>query len=314
MGSSLSYYKDILAEAPVSKNPDDYFEYPGHGPWFTCKPDGVMEPRCSKTGISSASETPPSTLPELLKKAAELKGDEPVMKVERPVPALGDDGKAPPALPDAEWTTWTYKQYYNDAKTAAKAFIKLGFQPCDTVNVWGFNAPEWMLSSLAANFAGGKVAGLYPTDTAQAAAYKVAHSGGSIIVVEEKKQLDRLIPALNARGDVAKVKALVAYGFEPAAGMTLDIAGCGTVPVKSWKEIMELGSKESDEEVDARTAAVKPGSCNALIYTSGTTGEPKAVMMSHDNMTFCAAAVIKSLQVSNNVVVSRICHCRTWQV
>ena len=49
-----------------------------------------------------------------------------------------------------------------------------GFQQYDTVNIWGFNSPEWVMGALAAGFAGGKVAGLYPTDTPDTAAYKAA--------------------------------------------------------------------------------------------------------------------------------------------
>jgi long-subunit acyl-CoA synthetase (AMP-forming) len=35
----------------------------------------------------------------------------------------------------------------------------------DAVTIFGFNAPEWMMSEIAAIFAGGKAAGIYPTDT-----------------------------------------------------------------------------------------------------------------------------------------------------
>ena len=45
--------------------------------------------------------------------------------------------------------------------------------------MWGFNSPEWMFSTFAASMAGGMAGGLYPTDTPETAAYKVAHSGAA---------------------------------------------------------------------------------------------------------------------------------------
>merc|ERR1711966_145060 len=48
----------------------------------------------------------------------------------------------------------------------------------------------------------------------------------------------------------------------------------------------------SDAEVEARMADQKPGHCSTLIYTSGTTGDPKAVMISHDNVTWVTRANI----------------------
>lgn len=287
--------RDINEAAPVSTSPDDYFHYAAGGPWYTCKPDGVVAPRCSKTGVASAKETPPRTMMQLLQKASTLKGKHPVMKVERPVPAVVEN-KVAPALPDDQWLTWTYKTYYDDARSAAKGFVALGFQPFDTVNVWGFNSPEWMLSAFAAGFAGGKVGGLYPTDAPETAAYKVVHSGGSIIVVEERGKIDKLVKALAARGDASKIKAFIAYGFTPQPNETIPVSGCGNVPILSWQGLMELGAQQSDEEVDRRTAAVQPGHCAALVYTSGTTGEPKAVMISHDSMIFECVAVLGVLR------------------
>ncbi|CAE8596898.1 unnamed protein product [Polarella glacialis] len=282
----------VKATAPVSTTPTDFFQYPtSEGPWFKCEPDAVMLPRCSETGISSAAETPPVTMQQLFKLAAELKGDKPALKVERPCPALVE-GKPPPALPDHEWTTWTFKQWHDDSRTAAKGFVSLGFS--DSVNVWGFNAPEWMISAMAAGFAGGKIAGLYPTDAPETAAYKVVHSRGSIVVVEDKGKMEKLAKALTARGDSKRVKAFVAYGFEPAAGEKVTISN-EQVPVISWKALMELGGRAIDEEIDRRTAALVPGECAALVYTSGTTGEPKAVMLSHDSVQFECASVWQQL-------------------
>jgi long-chain-fatty-acid--CoA ligase ACSBG len=273
-----------------------YVPYVGDGPWFTCKPDGVMPPRLAKEGPASAQECPMATLPQLLQKAAAKAPDFPAMKVERPVPEL-TDGKPPPALPDDQWQTWTYNKYVEDVKCAAKAAIKLGFKQHDSLNVWGFNAPEWMISAQAANFAGGKVAGLYPTDTDETAAFKVVHSGGSIIVIEDRGKLKKLASGLAARakaeqpGDGKALKAIVAYGFEPNQGETQSLQGAGSVPVYSWNDFLAMGRAEPDDEMNRRLDNLKPGNCAALIYTSGTTGDPKAVMISHDNLNYESTVV-----------------------
>ena len=41
-------------------------------------------------------------------------------------PRAGQDGKAPPALPEDEWTTWTYEEMLGDIRSAAKGMIALG--------------------------------------------------------------------------------------------------------------------------------------------------------------------------------------------
>lgn len=96
-----------------------------------------------------------------------------------------------------------------------QAFVALGMQPYESVNIWGFNAPEWAMSALAASFAGGKAAGIYPTDMPETAAYKVVHSSGSVIVVEDKAKIGRLVKALSDR----KEPGVTARG--PRGGATL---------------------------------------------------------------------------------------------
>mmetsp|Transcript_44120 Transcript_44120/g.82855 ORF Transcript_44120/g.82855 Transcript_44120/m.82855 type:complete len:754 (-) Transcript_44120:306-2567(-) len=287
---------DAVGGVPVA-SPTDYVIYDGKGPWFTCAPSDTLPIRTARTGAASLEECAALTVVQLLTKAAELKGDKPAFKVERPVPQL-EGNKPPPALPEEEWTTWTFAEYVADVKAAAKACIKLGFMPHDSLNIWGFNAPEWMISSYAATFAGGKCAGLYPTDTEDTAAYKVVHSGGSIVVVEDKGKIGKLAKGLAARGDCKRIKAIIAYGFEPAEGEKQEIKGCGAVPIYSWKKFISMGKSESDGELEKRMSGVKPGQCAALIYTSGTTGDPKAVMVSHDNLYFESNTVLTLLKRS----------------
>jgi len=176
----------------------------------------------------------------------------------------------------------------------------------DSVNVWGFNAPEWHMGCISAMFAGAKCAGLYPTDTPDTAAYKVVHSGGSVVMVEDRAKVERLAKALSSRNDCKRLKAFVAYGFEPNENEAVTVAGVGSVPVVSWNALLKLGDeKGSNEEMERRVAATRPGHCAALIYTSGTTGDPKAVMISHDNLIFESSAVCGILAESVGFAVSQ---------
>lgn len=48
----------------------------------------------------------------------------------------------------------------------------------------------------------------------------------------------------------------------------------------------QLGNDIPAVAIEERVEAQKPGHACSLIYTSGTTGAPKAVMISHDNITW----------------------------
>ena len=61
---------------------------------------------------------------------------------------------------DGKWVKWTYQEYLDEVITVAKAFIKLGLKPHHSVNILGFNAPEWHMSAVAAVIAGGLSAGI----------------------------------------------------------------------------------------------------------------------------------------------------------
>ena len=62
----------------------------------------------------------------------------------------------------------------------------------DSVCILGFNAPEWVISDVAAIFAGGFASGIYPTNGPEACKYILEQSNCSILVVEDGRQLDKV--------------------------------------------------------------------------------------------------------------------------
>jgi len=290
----------IVDKAKLRLAEEYYFPYKGPGPnngkWFTVDPKAEMPPRISGKGLAGP-DCKPTTLPALFEMTVKVKGAKDALFVER-----NPDGSTPPqgteALPRAKWQKWTWNQYNADMKNLAMAYMTFGFQAFDTANIWGFNSPEWFMSTLASMFAGGKCGGLYPTDTPLIAAFKVVHSGGVVCCVENQSHIEKLVTALNSedRKDCKRLRAFISWSYTPKPGETVAIEGVGEVPVIAWKAALEKGKTSgNDVALQQRVAATKPGNCCALIYTSGTTGDPKAVMSSHDCMAYMGGAVFTTV-------------------
>ena len=167
--------------------------------------------------------------------------------------------------------------------------MALGLSRYESVSILGFNSPEWLIANVGAIAAGGFAAGIYTTNNPEQCQYIADHCKARVIVVEGQKQLDKI---LEVRSSLKELVAIVVYGgaFDKSCN---DGLGPKEAKVYSWDDFMGLGKDVSDADLQARIDAQKPGECCTLIYTSGTTGNPKAVMISHDNVTWTTKMNLK---------------------
>ncbi|KAM4807909.1 long-chain-fatty-acid--CoA ligase ACSBG2 [Rhinophrynus dorsalis] len=159
-----------------------------------------------------------------------------------------------------QWSKMTYKQYYEQCRAAAKGFIKLGLERYHGVGILGFNSAEWFIADI-----GAILAGLFSLDC--------CITNG--IVFQVQNQLPHL-------------KAIIQYKDELKEKRP---------NLYSWADFMQLGKDIPDSQLDQIISSQKPNQCCTLIYTSGTTGQPKGVMLSHDNITWTAAAAGKTVRL-----------------
>jgi len=211
----------------------------------------------------------PVSVVTLLTKAAEDAPDHTALSVKR----------------DGDWVNWSYEKYLEDVRCVAKAFIKLGLKVGQGVGIIGFNSPEWFFSDLGCVFAGGLAAGIYPTNSADACKYVLANCKANIVVVEDEKQLAKI---LQIKDSLPELKKIVQYIGKPSAPGVL-----------SWDELLDIGDGEEDEALETRITGLAPNLCCHLVYTSGTTGPPKGVMLSHDNLTYTSRTLADVYQLKD---------------
>ena len=177
---------------------------------------------------------------------------------------------------DGDWIPTSYEAYAAAVRRVARGLVALGVDPGERLCILGGNRSEWVLSHVAGMLVGAVPAGIYATCSAEEVGWILAHAEARVVVVEDAAQLAKVLPAL---ADLEALVAVVLMEGEPPSEHPAVIA---------WSELLERGRGVEDEVVDSRLAALEPDAPATFIYTSGTTGPPKAVMLSHRNLTWTA--------------------------
>lgn len=165
------------------------------------------------------------------------------------------------------WRSATWGEVEARVASTAEALATLGVGTGERVAILGNPHPRWLECDFATLCLGGVTVGIYPTLTAEAVRYQLAHSGARLLVVESAAKLEELRPALEGLPIVAR----------------------------TW----DFPHREVDREAfRARARLVKPEDACAIFYTSGTTGEPKGAVVTHGAM----AAVCRATQAGVHVM------------
>jgi long-subunit acyl-CoA synthetase (AMP-forming) len=208
------------------------------------------------------ANSPKLRIPDVLERTARSHGPRPALRVKR----------------QGLWKTFSWNEYRQQARQVARALIALGTPAKSGVCIIGYNCPEWFFADIGSIYAGAMPAGIYTTNSPEQCEYIAKHCDASVAFVENQEQLAKF---LAVRGNLPALKAIVLMQGESSEQ-----------GVYSWTRFLGLGLNTTEQDVDRRVAAQSPDDVATLIYTSGTTGVPKAVMLSHDNITWTAQAAV----------------------
>lgn len=170
------------------------------------------------------------------------------------------------------WKPYTWAQTREIVDEVAAGFISRGLTAEQRVAICSNTRLEWILADYGVTCAAGATTTIYPNTGPDEVKYIITDSGSKIVVVEDKKQLEKIITDEQITAQVHTVVV-----FKPE-GVSLDDR------VISLTQLRDLGRQLLDQRpdvVDEAIASVGRESLATLIYTSGTTGRPKGVRLPH---------------------------------
>ena len=197
--------------------------------------------------------------------------------------ALASPGRI--ALRHKEGGTWrptTWGEWARAAREIAGGLVELGVAAGDRVAILATTRREWVLCDVGILSAGAVVVPIYASSLPDQCEHILRDSGAVVAIVEDEKQLAKLIEVRASLPDLRTV--ILMSGTRPKRSdwvVTLD-------------EVRASGVRwlvANPKRLDELAAAIDPAGAATLIYTSGTTGPPKGVIITHANLVFECRAV-----------------------
>lgn len=168
------------------------------------------------------------------------------------------------------WRDVTYAELGTTVREISKGLIALGIQHQEKVSILGNTRIEWTYADFGALCTGAVVAPIYQTNSPEECHYVLEHSEAKAVFVEDREQLEKIHEVRDRLPGLEHVIVMEPDGAPIGDAITLD-------------ELRAKGAGVSDDEFDARVAAVTPDDLCTIIYTSGTTGPPKGCLITHGN-------------------------------
>jgi long-chain acyl-CoA synthetase len=247
------------------------------------------------TALRSALQNAAITIPQLLRKRAELHGDKLALREK-------DFGI---------WNRYSWNHYYETARAVALGLLSLGIKPGDRVAIASEDTPEWFYADLGTQMIGAVAVGIYPTNPWVELQYIVRHSGARVVITGDQEQTDKVLDAIANNDGLPALEAIVCVDMK-------GLRHYGQSQLMSFEKLCERGKRYALEhpnanvDLDGLIAQASPDDVCILVYTSGTTGPPKGAMLTHRNLIYASYIYAEAVGIADkpfeSVCYLPLCH------
>ncbi|MFC0003354.1 AMP-dependent synthetase/ligase [Micromonospora siamensis] len=161
------------------------------------------------------------------------------------------------------WVDVTCRQFRDEVVAVARGLVASGIGPGDRVALMSRTRYEWTLLDYAIWAAGAVTVPIYETSSAEQAAWILADSGATAVVVETTAHA-----------------ALVAGVRDRLP----ELRHVWQIDLGAVDELVAAGGSIDQADIEVRRTSVRAADVATIIYTSGTTGRPKGCVLTHRNM------------------------------
>jgi long-chain acyl-CoA synthetase len=175
------------------------------------------------------------------------------------------------------WFDITWEELEDRVQALAGYLHKNGIQKGDRVALLSENRPEWAISDLGTQLAGGANVSIYTSLPPAKVAYILRDAEAKACIVSVPVQRKKIEEIADECPMLEEVIVMSELPDDPPAYMT------------HWDEALDAGRsywEQNERSLTAIADDITPDDPSALIYTSGTTGEPKGVVLTNRN--FCS--------------------------
>ena len=158
------------------------------------------------------------------------------------------------------WVDVTAEEYLAEVRALAKGFIAAGVEVGQRVGIMSHTRYEWALCDFALWFAGAVSVPIYESSA--------------------PSQIEWILGDSGAVAGIFETEELVGL-FKTVKKSLPDVKKTWTLESSDLSDLVDLGSKISDEVLEARRTSAGLQDLATIIYTSGTTGQPKGCELLH---------------------------------